>query len=86
MNGDSTERNKTYGWARRHGLHDPYDFAITHEEHWGNKERLAELARQWERDRLRSRRERIKQQIEELRRELELVESGFQYIDEYPYD
>jgi hypothetical protein len=86
MNGDSVERNETYGWARRHGLHDPYDFAIMYEDHWGDKERLAERARQWERDHLLNRKKRIEEQMEELRRNLGLIESGLERVDEYPYD
>lgn len=86
MNGDSVERNDLYAWARRHGLHDPYDFAIMHEEHWGDREYLVDRARQWERDRLLDRKERIKEEIEELNRKLALIETGLQRVNEYPYD
>jgi hypothetical protein len=86
VNGDSVERNETYGWARRHGLHDPYDFAIMYEEEWGNKERLAERARQWERDHLLNRKKRIEDEMEGLHRKLEIIESGLERIEEYLYD
>jgi hypothetical protein len=86
MNGDSVERNQTYEWARRHGLHDPYDFAIMYEDYWGDKERLIELARQWMRDHLLNRKKRIEEQIDELRRNLVLIESGLERVDEYVYD
>jgi predicted ABC-class ATPase len=86
MTDDSIERNRLYAWARTHGIYNPYDFAIMNEEHWGDKERLAEMARRWERDHLLDRKKRIEEQMEELRRKLEIVEGGLQLVDEYPYD
>ena len=86
MPNDSQERMKTYGWARQHGLNDPYDFAIQYEEYWGDKERLAELARAWERQHLLERRRRLEEDAEELRRRIELVDNGLERIEGYVYD
>lgn len=83
---DSPERNETYAWARRHGLRDPYDFAIHHEELWGDKAALAERARRWERDHLLDRKRRIEEEIKELQRRIEIVENGLERIETYEYD
>jgi hypothetical protein len=84
--GDSVERSETYAWARRHGLHDPYDFAITYEDTWGAKEELAECARRWERKHLMDRKQRIEEEMKELRRKAETIENGLERIETYVYD
>lgn len=86
MLNDSAERSSLYAWARRHGLNDPYDFAIQYEEYWGDKERLAELARAWERRHLLARRARLEEQAEKLRRDIERVDNILEYVESYLYD
>lgn len=44
---DGEERNRTYDWARRHGLCDPYNFALHYSRLWGDPAELAEVARLW---------------------------------------
>jgi hypothetical protein len=86
LSGESAARSETYAWARRHGLHDPYDFAIHCEDLWGDKAELAERARRWERDHLLGRKGRIEEEIKELRRKAEIVENGLERIETYEYD
>lgn len=83
---DNAKRSETYAWARRHGLYDPYDFAIIYEELWGDKAKLVERARQWERKHLLDRKQRIGKEIEEMRRKVEIIENGLERIETYEYD
>lgn len=82
LKSDSSERTKTYDWARRHGLYDPYSFAVFNEELWDDNEALAERARRWERDRLLDRKRDMEGRIDELRREVELIESSLERNEE----
>lgn len=75
MSGDSAERSETYGWARRHGLYEPYDFAIQYDHLWGGMEDVIEAARRWQRRHLTERKKRLEGELAELRRRIEIVDA-----------
>lgn len=86
MNGDSFERSETYTWARRNGLHEPYDFAIRNEELWGDRVALRGAARSRERKRLMEQERRIEEELAEIGRKLQMVRDQLKRNEDDFYD
>lgn len=70
---DSISRNEAYDWALRHGLYDPYGFAVHYDHLWESAPDLTQEARRWQRRHLQERKQRFEKQAEELRRKIEIV-------------
>lgn len=76
--GDSAERNRVYDFARRHGLPAPYDFAIYNERSHDDPGGLADAARRWRYTHLTERRARLEEEMEELKRQIEIVDNSLE--------
>lgn len=77
---ESTEQDDLYGWARRHGLHWPYDFALLHEgrDVWGRPDVLTSRARRWEEDCLHRRKKEIEEEVAALLQRIAVVEQALE--------
>lgn len=79
---DTAARNELYSWAMRHGLFEPYDFAICHEEHHGDRDALARYARSWQDRHLRSRLRDLEAKREELQRNISNLHDTLRHNEE----
>jgi len=70
---DSPARTETYSWARRNGMHNPYDFAICHEESWGDQQALREVAFRWELRHLKEREAALEEEVREAQERLQMI-------------
>ena len=79
---DPPARTHTYSWARRNGLHNPYDFALHHEDSWGDAAALKEAARAWERRHLLDRKKRLEEELALIQERIQMVTNALDRNDE----
>lgn len=75
---DSISRSEAYDWARRHGLYDPYGFAVHYDYLWESAPDLAQEARRWQRRHLLERKQRLEEQAEELRQQIRILHADLE--------
>lgn len=78
----SEQRDRVYSWARRKGMHEPYDFAITCEELWGNDAFLVAAAKAWELKHLQARKDKLEEEIRELQSLIRIVDNDMERVED----
>lgn len=74
MAADTPERDKVWQWARQNWIGDAYRFAVMYEADHDDRDRLICMARIWQGRRYEDRRNDLVRQVEELNRQIRVLD------------